>query len=541
MTLQGDLATLELTDIVQNLEMHRRSGTLTVETGRGESRIYFDQGMVTLLASSGRPGLVDDLVRADLVGEAQLEAARKARWRTRRSLCEVLVKRRAIDAGTLQSFAEARLAEDLCEFLVLDVGAFTFAAGDIPRDTFDPEERHLGLGLPVGPLLFEAARRKDHGPAIRSSMPSDAAHYHVAESFEYRGEADAELAARLVSRLDGTRSVSEVLSAFPHQRFAARELLAQLIADGFARTLGADEMVDLVRQLADGNLQRAWRAVQDALAGNGRHVGLLREKARLALALGQPKPAAEAFKLLAHVELEVGDRERALELLLQAGEHDPADTAIWEKALELSAAGDHVPEAITHGLHLVELYRKPGLHARACAVLETLADLEPERWEIQRELGRSRADCGNPTAAVTGLERYGKKLLAREEYKAARAVQKEILTLVPGRRQALETIELIDSHAFARRRARRERLLRRASWGLAAALFAALLVFDSLARIDYGRADREVSERSLIEERRYDEAASLYRAVAERYPATWTAYFDVRRRLADLRVKADAP
>ena len=541
MTFKGDLATLELTDIVQNLEMHRRSGTLSVETGRGTSKVYIESGAVTLLTSAGRPGLVEDLVHAGLVSEAQVEAARKARWRKRSALCEVLVKRRVLDAATLRAFAEARLTEDLCEFLVHDVGAFDFADEGVPRATFDPEERRLELSLPIGPLLFEAVRRKDHGAAIRASVPSEAAHYYVAESFEYRGGGDAELAARIALLLDGTRSVREVLRAFPHRRFAARELLAELVSEGYARTLSADEMVDLVRQLADGNRERAWRVVQDALAGNGRHVGLLREKAGLALARDEPGAAAEALKMLAHVELEVGDREGALELLLEAGGHDPEDPAIWEKALELSIAGDQVPAAIAHGLRLVALYRKPGLHSRACAVLETLAGVEPERWEIQRELARSRADCGNPTAAVAGLERFGKKLLARQEYKAARAVQAEILALVPGRKQALETIELIDSHAYARRRARRDRILRRAAWGLAAILFAALLVFDGLARIDYGRVDREVSRRDLIEERRYAEAAQLYRQVAERHPATWTAFVDVRRRLADLRAKPNLP
>jgi hypothetical protein len=244
--------------------------------------------------------------------------------------------------------------------------------------------------------------------------------------------------------------------------------------------------------------------------------------------------------MLAHVQLEDGDREGALELLLQAGTYDPEDPAIREKTVELLAAQERVPEALDHGLQLVELYRKPGLHARACAVLEKLTALAPDRMELELELARSRADCGNPTAAVAGLERFGKRLLAREEYDAARAVQEAILALVPGRRQALEVIELIDSEAYARRRARRDRSRRRILSGLAALLFVAALSFDFLARSAYHRVEREVSRRDLIEERRYVEAAALYSTVAETYPVTWTALVDVRQRVAELRAKAAA-
>jgi tetratricopeptide (TPR) repeat protein len=544
MTLQGDLSTLELADIVQNLDMHKKSGTLTVETAGGTSKIYFDRGAMTLLAASARPSLVDDLVTAGLISAKQLAGARKARWRTRTPLTAVLVKRRAIDAATLRWFAEGRLQEDLCAFLSLDVGAFTFTDEKVPRGTFDPEERCFEFALPVSPLLFEAARRKDHGAAIHASIPSEAAHYHVPESYEPdpdTDEAEADLAARLAVLLDGTKSVREVLRSFPHRRFAAREMLARLVGAGIARTLGPDEMVELVRQLADGKRDVAWRVVRDALdapGSNGRHVGLLREKVQLALALGEKPAAAEALKMLAHVEEEVGDREGALKLLLQAGEHDPHDTGIWEKALALAAALEQVPEAIAHGLRLVALYRKPGLHSRACAVLETLTGLAPDRADIQIELARSRADCGNPTAAVAGLERFGKRLLAREDYPAARAVQEEILKLVPGRAQALETIAQIDDQAFARRRERRERFVRRTVWGLAGVLFLAALGFEGLARHAYSRAERAISDENLIEERRYDEAAERYATVAREYPATWTALIDVRRRTADLRAKS---
>jgi tetratricopeptide (TPR) repeat protein len=537
MTLQGDLSTLELADIVQNLELHRRSGTLSVETAQGTTRVYFEAGAVALIASERRPTLLDDLVVAGFVTERELAAARKARWRTRKSMGEVLVKRKALSTETLAWFTERRLEEDLAEFLALDAGAFTFTDEDVPRGVFDPEERALELRLPVGAMLFEAARRKDHWPLIRRRLPSDAAHYLAPGALEVAGHGDAELAQALLARLDGTRSVREAVKTFPHRRFEAYDLFVKLIEAGAVHALGPDDLVGLAEQLADAHGDEAWQVILDGLVAHTHHLGLLRAKVRLAGERDEKKSAAEALKLIAHVQLEAGDRRGALAELMRAGEFDPDDTAVWERTLELALADERHDEALEHGLRLVQLYRKPGLHSRACAVLETLVRLDPERWDLQRELARSRADCGNSTTAVAGLERFGKKLLAREEYREARRVQEEILRLVPGRKEAQQTLEMIDSRVYERRRAWRRSMLGRAALAAAGLFLTALAVLDARARLDYSRANRAVSRESLIEERRYDEAIARFEEVRARHPYALASLFDVRRRIRDLEEK----
>jgi tetratricopeptide (TPR) repeat protein len=535
MTLQGDLATLELADIVQNLEMHRRSGTLAVEGPRGTTRIYLEEGAATLLAADGRPELADDLVRAGLVTERDLERARKSRWRTRKSLGEVLVKRKAIDADVLHAFAEERLREDLCDFLVLEAGAFTFTEEKVPRRTFDPEERALGLRLQLGVLLFEAARRKDHWPLLRRSVPSDAAHHQAPDALEPPEGEDPELGCALFAQLDGTRNVREVMRAFPHRRFDAYEMLARLVAAQTVRALGPDDLVALARELADGLPDRAWQVVRDGLATHGHHVGLLREKVALAAERGEDKAAAEALKLIAHGLSEAGDRAGALVELQRAADLDPDDTSIWERTFALALEDERADDAAELGLHLVELYRKPGLHSRAVGVLESLVKLDPDRLEIQRELARARVDCGNTTGAVGGLERYGRKLLTREDYTAAREVQEEILRLVPSRKQARETIERIDAQVFQRRRAWRRRMARRLALFAVGAGLAGLLALDVRARVDHARAERGLIE--LIEVRRYDEAIAALEEVRARHPYTPTAWLALRGRIADLKAR----
>jgi tetratricopeptide (TPR) repeat protein len=537
MPLRGDLSTLELVDIVQNLEMHKKSGVLAVETQRGTRQLCVEEGAVAMIATPGRPSLMEDLVHAGYVRADDVESARKRRWRSRKSLGEWLVKLKAIEAEELADFAKCRLREDLCDFLALDTGAFTFTEGKPPRDVFDPEERALALALPIGVSLFEAAKRMDHMPGVRSLIPADSAHFHAHGRTQPQLAGDPTLAAAVLRQLDGTRNVRQVLQAFPHRRFEVYEALARLAEAQAIRTFGPDDMAALAQELSSEDGDRAWQVVQDGLASNPHHLGLLREKAALASARDEPKAAAEAHKLIAHLQLETGDRSAALVELMRASELDPDDPSILERTLALAIEDERCEDAFEQGLRLVQLYRAPGLHSKAVTVLEALVRLDPEHWTIQRELAHSRADSGNIADALAGLERYGKKLLARGDYKPARAVQQEILKLAPSRKQAQKTIEMIDAQVYERRRALRRRILQRALLVLVAGGLGTLFFLDTRARLDLARAEHELMRRDLIEQGDYAEAVRVLEEVRMRHPYSLAARIEMPRRLADLRAK----
>ena len=530
MTLQGDLATLELADIIQNLEMHKKSGTLVVEGPRGTQRLYFKSGAIALVAAEGRPSLVEDLERSGLIDAKALASARKPRWRRRRALCEVLVQRGAITEEALEEFARTRLIEDACNFLTLDSGAFTFTEERIPGGVFDPEEKHLGLALPAGPMLFESARRKDHLVAVRRQIPSDATHFVAQAETDVSGiEADPNLLRGLLERCDGSRSVRQLLEAYPSQRFQAYEALSSLVECGALRIAGPEDLLGLVQGLFGRHPERALEILEDALEGYPQHLGLLREKANLCERQGDGSAAAEALKVIVHLELEAGNRETANEDLNRAVELAPNDPTILERRLDIAIQEERREDAIKNGLRLVEMHRGPGLHAKAAAVLERLVKLDPYSWDLRRELARSQADCGNPTLAVADLRRFGKKLLARGDDRVAREVQEEILTLVPKHEGAQRTIELIDGQVFEKRRETRQRALRRLVATAVAIPLGLYVVLDVAARRAYSEANRTVADLELIEARRYDEAATLYSGVRESFPWTLTSWLEVRQ------------
>lgn len=542
MSLQGDLSTLEMADLLQSLELHRRTGVLRVESAGGERFLYFKDGRLTLIGAEDRPELMDVLVASGVLAAEDLERARRKRRRSKRSLGEVLVAMRLADADALEAFARARLLAEACELVAADAGAFTFTPGGIPRGTFDPEERRLGLELEVGPLLLEAAYRLDHWRMIRSRIPSDSAHYKLAASPSAVASRmpDTELAYALLERLDGTLSVREVMESFPHLRFEAYQRLAELCTAQLVRAAGPDDLAQTARDLAPVDPERAWELLVRGLEQQPQHAALLEVQAQLAEAIGETQTAAQARKLLAHIKLELGEREAALEELTRARDLDPTDTAVVERSMKLALEDGRWEDATADGVLLAELYRAPGLHNKAREVFEALAQIQPDDWDIARELALSTADCGDLAKAVAGLERFGKRLLGREAYARARSVYAEIAELDPGNENALQTMALIDQGTLAERRERRRRRVRRLTAVLAGLAFVTWLGFEGAARLAYSRAMGRISEEELIETGRYAEASRLLEDVREHFRYTTTAWLDVGPRVEDLRAKADA-
>ncbi len=541
MSLQGDLSTLDLAGLFQNLEAARKNGLLSIQDGESVSQLYFQQGRLALLTFPNRPGLIDFLMASGDLGPQQIAEAKKRRRRGR-SLGEALVETGASTQERLVSLATARLTDEACELLGAGRGRFEFTQGEVPRGVFDAEERALGITLAVNPLLLEAARRADHWRLVRERIPSDSTHYVLARPpSDPSDPRKKELLSRLAPRLDGTRSVSEVVAAFPHQRLETYELLAELAASQSIRLAASTDLNRMVQELARYDKKRAWSLLQRGLETNPRNLGLLCTKVLLAEKLGDLEQASEALKLVVHMRLEAGEAEEARADLQRLKDLDADDPFVWEKSFELALAEGRKQDALADGIRLIALYRKPGLHKRACGVLERLVETHGANFELVRELARARVDAGEIDAALKGLERFGASLIARESYPLARRVYEEILAHDPKSEKAKETLAEIHSGALAQRRVRWRRRRRRAL-----ALFFLVVVlpwfaYETFARRAYDEATRSVVREGLLESGRHAEALQRFREVGARFGWSTTARHEVPRMVAELEAKTATP
>jgi len=537
MSLKGDLSTLDLAGLLQNLEAQAKSGLMSLEGPAGPTQLYFDGGKLSLLVYEGRPTLMDVLVASGEITAKDVETARKKRRRTKKSLGEVLVGAGALTEERLYEIAQTRLLDEACELVSGGAGLFTFTEGAIPSRVFDPEERRLQLKLPAGPLLMESARREDHWRLIRERIPSDSAHL-IVQRRPRPTEETPDFMPALLDRLDGTRSVAEAMTPFPHQRFEAYQLLANLRESRAVREVTPAELAKLAAELGRHDRERAMVLLERGLATQPRNHNLLVVKAGLAESLGELEEAAEALKMLVHLNLESGEREKARARLDRLTKLAPADTAVWERRFNLALEEKRHEDAVREGHKLAELYRGPGLFRRACAVLEQIVELQPT-WEHLRELARTRADAGDAAKAVQELERFGEEHLNKAEYPLALHVYEEILSLDPANKRAKDTVELIKTGEHERRRANRRRLIRRTVLVGFLALMGFCIYYEATARASFMEASRVIQREGLIEDGRYEEAIETLDAVRREYPLASASWLDARSTIAEWRAKSE--
>lgn len=540
MSFYGDLKSIHLADLLQNFETHGLTGTLSLVGSKGERQLYLKRGKVMLLAATDRPALLTTLERQGFLDAKDLTAARNRRKGTGKSLGEVLVQSGAITEEALRSAASTILTEDLCDLVATADGEFKFKEGKPAARVFDPEERRLELAIPVGPLLLEAARRTDEWDRIRKEVPSDSVHFVRCHGAEPPSELEGQpLAAGLLEIADGTRSARELVEVFPQQRFLAFQILAQLVRAHCVRAIEADDLVDMANRFAAEDPSRALALVRSGLEASPHHLVLLGLQASLAEQLGDVEGAASALKLIAHLKREDADQGSSRDALTQAKRLTPTDPSVWERSYSLAREQGRSDDARADGLQLVQLYREPGLHAKAREVLEQLLIDNPEHVDLCREYARTLVDCGEVREAVRSLHRVAKQLLSKERYAEARQCYGEVLAIAPSDEDALRSIELIESEAFVHRRARRRSFARRVALAAAFALMVVGGFFEGWARIDYASAETRISEKRFIEDRRYRDAMRCYLEVMERHPLSPTGLYLAPRRVRELETKAD--
>lgn len=540
MAIHGDLSTLDLTSLLQNLEGARKSGVLTVRDEGEETRLFFAGGRLALIAYPGRARLVDYLVEAGMLARTTLDEVEKRRRRGR-TLGAALVEAGSISAQQLAEVASARLVDDACEVLSTRASTFEFEETDAPPAEFDPEELALGVALAASPLLLESARRSDHWALIREHLPTDSAHFTVAPSSRSPraagDEAKARFQAAVLELLDGSRSVREVVARFPTRRFDVYQLLGDLSRAQVIRPIGPSDVNRRVVELAGRDKTRAFALLERSLEQNPHQLELLRTKAALAEKAGETEQAVEALKLVAHLELERSDDAAALATLKRLTKLAGDDPFAWEKRFELALAHERRAEALEAAGKLIEIHRKPGLHRKVVGVLERLLESQTPTWPLVRELARARAEAGERDAAAKGLERYAATQIALGAFEHARQVYEEVLALHPAREKAKARLADLKSGALAQRKARWRRARRR--WAALFVVFVVLpwLGYEALARRAFRAATCALVSERMIEAGDTARAIERFEALRSRYAWSTTALFDVEPVIDELEVR----
>lgn len=232
MSIQGKLATMSLTDLLQFLGSGRKSGTLKFDRGKIAKQVYFQKGLIVGSQSNDpREYLGQVLLHYGKVDEAQLQTAREAQRTSGLKLGEALVQLGLLTEKDVLDILKTRTLDAIYDLFVWNDGQFEFFDGEpLPQDL-------IKIEVEPTTVIMEGIYRIDELMRYKTLVPSDRAILELGSGWTSSLNLGKEL--RQVLYFVGKRmSVAEICYHTHASSFHVYGLLFELINQGFARVAG---------------------------------------------------------------------------------------------------------------------------------------------------------------------------------------------------------------------------------------------------------------------------------------------------------------
>lgn len=168
MSFSGDLEHLPIVDIIQLLNSTRKSGTLKLMGGKGESRLVFSEGhIICANHSNNSVRLGQVLISMNAITPEALEQALEEQKRVgeeRQPLVAMLVESGKIDKNLAFKGLEALIVMTIIDILTWDGGSFTVDVDDVALSEeylYLPEKFHKDFSANTQNILMDALRIYD--------------------------------------------------------------------------------------------------------------------------------------------------------------------------------------------------------------------------------------------------------------------------------------------------------------------------------------------------------------------------------------------
>jgi len=332
MGFQGQLSSVNLTDIFQTLHMNRQTGTLSVMQGDSVQHIWFDGGQVAMasaLAVDGRPFLLSVLMRKGLLSAEQASELAARMTATRQPLRELVLAANLVPPSDLDEVAVWCIEEMVCPVFEWRTGDFTFTDGTPVAALQTADTVVLGeQRLPTTQLLLEATRREDEWKRIREVITDPNALFLIDNDgrANLRSiDSDPEM-LKVLRYLDGRHTIDDIANAVSVSRFDCFAIVAQLVNSRVARPCTPQELIADAESLrAQGELTKAVGLLEGVLR-LGKVPEVIRPLAELCAALNQVPRAVELYLEVIQLAQDQGQLEQALadlDVVIKLSPDDP--------------------------------------------------------------------------------------------------------------------------------------------------------------------------------------------------------------------------
>ena len=232
MGLKGDLSTMGLEDILQWLAVGKKTGILELKGFLHTKRVAFHDGKITSVWSSDpREYLGQYLLAFNRITEAQLREALATQEDENQLLGRILVNRQLVTEAEIRRIVQMKVEESIFDTFLWDMGTFEFHDGQPPL------QKSMLLSLDVTGIVLEGARRMDEWKRIRIVIKGgDAVLAAISEAIAEMLPLAPE-DADMLTRLDGLKTIDQLVIEMRVPEFKANKLLFDLFEKGMVRIL----------------------------------------------------------------------------------------------------------------------------------------------------------------------------------------------------------------------------------------------------------------------------------------------------------------
>ena len=223
MSIAGNLKTMDLAELLQWLSQSQKTGSLVINNGKIEKRLFLKEGRIVSSSSSDpKEYLGHFLVSQGFINDDQLTRAVQRQSTQKMLLGKILVSDGAVTEEDLQRLLRLKAEESIYDIFTWENGEFRFLQGEMPERTFIP------LSLDLTGILMEGARRVDEWKRILEVIPDLAA---VPVSVADLSEAGVQPGAqRVLDLIDDDRSVEEIQEETHSTAFFVCSVLFEQVA-----------------------------------------------------------------------------------------------------------------------------------------------------------------------------------------------------------------------------------------------------------------------------------------------------------------------
>jgi len=517
MGIKGDVRSISLANVLQDLVTNEQTGTLSIRAkkDRHQLHLWFEKGALKLvgLGNGQGPSLLNGLLALEKL-RAEDAPLMTGRHTSEGGFIRGMLKRGKLSKDDLRVACEHQMGEHLSDAFLWSDATFEFEEGEPDDRVYDIDQLDLEPRIAVEGAIMEAVRRADEWGETRKAILSQN-EILVPDPARLPKEAEPQI-RRVFALLDGERSLRDVQDLTRLGQFMLLRAAALLIRAGAARPLSAADAFERARaRAAKKEWDAALRMARYGLEHERKNTGLLELALRCTEELQDHEASASYARQLASAQAESCALELAIKSYQKVLVHAPRDVTAHERLFQILLQLDLKLDALAAGEGLAAAYKKAGLPDKALSVYQQLVEKVGDHSELIESVAEMQRHLGDKGEAVKLYARLLERAMEAKNDQLSLDYCRTILKLDPRHEEALALRQQLESGQIEKSR-QRKRLLRSLGMG---ALILALAVAASV--YEYRARDTESLVRGPItdamETKNYREVLRLYDSVLERY------------------------